>query len=333
MVGLNTAQIMDMARSMGANISDSQAGSILKSAWDQGQWGADAGKVKSLLSGYSSSSSSSSNYQPTNVNKDDIINDAIKRYQEANKPAVASLQAGIPETQAKYAQMGQQAQARIDPLKARYENLINEIKYTGQVQEQRQTKVTSAELAKRGLLPSSTLAQQEITDVLQPITQQTGYQVSNMGLQQEDAIRDIEDYIASLGPKETEELRLARNAIAQLQSGAANSGITTGVSMYQQAVADENARQAAAADASYKNALLASQNFQNQLAQRELEEYKIPSLTKSTSSGGMDISSLYNLFNPPASTPNKPKSKPNTKSSSTGTGSFTGIKSSKSSYA
>jgi len=246
---------------------------------------------------------------------DDIINRSIERYQEANKPAVQSLEAGIPETQAKYAQLTTQAEARKDPLIARYENLINEVKNYGQIQEQRQTKVTSAELAKRGLLPSSTLAQQEITDAVNPITSTTSNQVTGLGLERETAIKDLEDYIANLGPKETEELRLARNAIAQLQSGAANQGITMGVDLYKQSVAEQQAAQAAQEDARYKAALLASQNFQNSLAERELNEYKIPSLTKSSSSSsGLDLSALLNSFNILPSTSTKPTTKPKTTS-------------------
>lgn len=51
MAGLNTAQIIEKARGMGINLSDSDAQPILSKAWDQSQYGADAGKVDSLLQG------------------------------------------------------------------------------------------------------------------------------------------------------------------------------------------------------------------------------------------------------------------------------------------
>lgn len=60
MAGLNNAQIIDRARSMGVNISNTEADQILSQAWDQGQWGADPGKVDSLLRSYSGGSSGNS---------------------------------------------------------------------------------------------------------------------------------------------------------------------------------------------------------------------------------------------------------------------------------
>jgi len=63
MAGLNTAQIIDIAKSRGINISSGEAQSILDQAWDQSQYGADRGRVESLLgSAGNSSGSSSSSY-------------------------------------------------------------------------------------------------------------------------------------------------------------------------------------------------------------------------------------------------------------------------------
>lgn len=207
----------------GANVGDIREGY----RWDGVSWSKEGGG-----SSYSSGNSSG-------INMDDIINQSIKRYQEANQPAVQSLEAGIPETQTKYSQLRTQQQGRIDPLKERYTNLINEVKNYGLVKEQRQTQNTQAEMARRGILNSSGLAQQELTNALQPITSETSYKVQDLGYQQEDAIKEIENYIANLTPQETEELRLARNAIAQLQSGAANSGISTGIDVYKQKIAEQ----------------------------------------------------------------------------------------------
>ena len=41
---------MDKARNVGVSLSDSEAQQILSSAWDQSQYGADEGRVMSLLS-------------------------------------------------------------------------------------------------------------------------------------------------------------------------------------------------------------------------------------------------------------------------------------------
>lgn len=72
MAGLNTAQIKDRARSQGVNLSDSDAQSILEQAWDQTQYGADEGKVLSLLGGYGGGVSGT----PTSA--DDAASKAIK---------------------------------------------------------------------------------------------------------------------------------------------------------------------------------------------------------------------------------------------------------------
>lgn len=53
MAGLNTAQIIDRARAKGINLSNDQAQQILNQAWDQSQYGADSGKVDSLLGSFS----------------------------------------------------------------------------------------------------------------------------------------------------------------------------------------------------------------------------------------------------------------------------------------
>lgn len=48
-IGLNSAQIRDRAREMGINLSESEVQTVLREAWDQSQYGADAGAVASIL--------------------------------------------------------------------------------------------------------------------------------------------------------------------------------------------------------------------------------------------------------------------------------------------
>lgn len=82
MAGLNTAQIIDRARSIGRNISDAEAQAILKQAWDQSQYGADERKVMAILSGggdNQSSNGQSSNNQPQT--RDDYLRGLVDEYQ------------------------------------------------------------------------------------------------------------------------------------------------------------------------------------------------------------------------------------------------------------
>ena len=90
MAGLNTAQIIEQAKNMGISLSDSQAQPILSQAWDQNQYGADAGKVSSILGGMKpAASSTSSNSAPTYNPPDPAV--AKADYQAGIDTAVSGL--------------------------------------------------------------------------------------------------------------------------------------------------------------------------------------------------------------------------------------------------
>lgn len=195
------------------------------------------------LNNKSSTQSSTGSYGGStgSTNFEDIVKRSLALQQEANKPAIESQQAAIPEIQKSYAQTRTQLQAEVDPLKQRYQNLIDQITQSGKVQEQRQSVATSGELAKRGILSSSTLAQQELANALNPITSATTLQAKETGLQGEAAQRDLANQIANLTTGETEAIRNVRNAISTLQSGASSSAITNALSILQTNIAQANA--------------------------------------------------------------------------------------------
>jgi hypothetical protein len=56
------------------------------------------------------------------------IDRALQLQREAVKPAVASLEAGIPEVQQQYATQRSQLEAEKAPLQQRYDDLISQIK-------------------------------------------------------------------------------------------------------------------------------------------------------------------------------------------------------------
>lgn len=89
-----------------------------------------------------------------NLDYQKILRQQLSQQQNINKPAISSLEASRT------------------PLQQRYDNLITSIKGNQTTAENRQTVTTQNELGQRGLLPSSTLAQQELTNALNPITQQ-----------------------------------------------------------------------------------------------------------------------------------------------------------------
>ena len=184
--------------------------------------------------------------------QEDVIKRAIQMQQEANKPAVQSLEASIPEIQKNYQNQQQQLTTEKSSLKERYDNLLAGIKGNQTTAENRQTVTTRNELGRRGITGNSGLFEQTVTDAVNPITQQYTTLYKDTGLQGESAMRDLLNQITNLGSQQTEQERAVRNAVAQLQSGAASTGITQGLQQY-----STQQQQAAAQAASEQQAKLA----------------------------------------------------------------------------
>ena len=89
-------------------------------------WQASGGQGD-LPVGWSGGGGNSSNSTSTgNTDYASVAQQMTDLYTKANAPAVASLQAGIPETQAKYGQIKTQIEAEKAPLEQRYQNLLDE---------------------------------------------------------------------------------------------------------------------------------------------------------------------------------------------------------------
>lgn len=198
-----------------------------------------------------------------------IIQESIKRMQEANAPAIRSLQASIPETQAKYAQTRQQLQAQQPSLEQRYQNTLDSIKNQKTADVSAQTRITSNELGKRGLTGDSTLAQQEVQNAVQPINAQYTNLEQQTALSREDAIRSLQNQLANLTPQEVADTRSIQNAIAQLQSGAASQGVTQGLNLNAQNIAQQNADREFQAQQRIRDIQAAAQQQQNAIAQQQ----------------------------------------------------------------
>ena len=145
---------------------------------------------------------------------DDLIKSAqaLNQFQiQQNAPAIASQQASIA------------------PLQQRYNDLLAGIKQNQTVAENRQTLTTNNELGKRGITGSSGLAQQEITNAVNPITQQ----YTQMGAQTTDT--------------ENTDIANINNAIASLQAGNPASSISSasGLLQAQQSANEFNQQMAA----------------------------------------------------------------------------------------
>lgn len=205
-----------------------------------GQAEADYNAGKSPYASNPSTGSNSGNFQ-------DSVQQAIEMNRKANEPAIQSLQASLPEVTQRFEQQRQQTSAQIEPLKQRYDQLLADVKGQGQQQANKQTVITNNELGKRGIVGSSTLAQQEIQNATDPIYAQIASNTKNIGLEKEQGLQALQNILGGLTSQETDAQRAVTNAIAQLQSGAGQAGIQQGLSMYQQQQAQKLQEQQAAA--------------------------------------------------------------------------------------
>lgn len=247
-----------------------------------------------------------------------LIDRNTGRYMKAIDPAVKSYEASIPETQQIFQTERTRLSGESGRLQDRYKALIDDIKRNQGVAETRQTTATNAELARRGITNSSGVYGQEMTQSLNPITESYSSQLRQTGLDSEDAIAKIQGLIAGLSGQETQAVRDARNAIAQLQAGAGQSGIAQGFAQFQQNIQNALAQgqlsiQQANQALAEKQAELAKQQYsqitlpESQLSQRAAQIAIDKSLRPSGSSGS-NITSLQSLLGG-ATTP-KPTVKP-----------------------
>ena len=270
-----------------------------------------SGKYDRTVAGAGSQTSSQTS-QSSAGNFEDYLKRAQEAQKEAIQPAVQSLQAGIPTSQASTkAQIGQK-QAEIAPLKSRYDQLLADIKGQGQTMVEGQTRVTAGELGKRGIEGSSTLAGQEITSAIRPIQQQTQSLTQQTGLAQEADLRDIQNQIQNLGLGQQEREQAINQAIATLQSGGGQSAITNAMQLLsnaQQMQATQQTFEATQKQRDIENALAKIQsesgvkltnaqiqNIQSQIADRGTtggtgsagvsQYYTAPGVTNVTGSSG-----------------------------------------------
>lgn len=174
-----------------------------------------------------------------------IAREQMKLMQEANQPAIQSLQASIPETQQKYAAESAQLKAQQEPLDKRYQNLLSEVTRQQGIQTSAEQTATSREFGRRGISLQSGIFDQTLNERLKPISEWAGGQTTQIGLSREDALRQLQNLIQNTELSGMDAVRGIQNAIAQLQAGGAQSGITNALSIW-------------------------NANRQNELAQKEL---------------------------------------------------------------
>lgn len=254
--------------------------------------------------GSTQSSSGSTGSIGNTASWEDTVKKAIEMQKTANAPAVASMQAQIPEIASQYAAQKANVTAQQQTLSDRYKNLLDSLNTNKTADVNKQTLITSNELGKRGILPASTLAQQEVQNAVQPVTAQYNNLQTQTALDQTSGQQSLEALMNQLTSGQVADTRSVNNAIAQLQSGAASSGITTGSNLYGQ----NQATLAAQAAQLYKEQ---QDKIANDLAQQQINKLiELPSTggymynPKTggiTEIGGGNINNPSNYYNTPTS--------------------------------
>ncbi len=191
---------------------------------------------------------------------------------DSNQPAIQSLEASK------------------SPLQDRYKNLLDTIKGNQTVAENRQTVTTNNELGRRGISGDSGIAEQEITNAVNPITQAFTGQYKDASAQQGIDLSAIQ------------------NAIAQLQSGNPESSISSAIGVGGQ---EQQARQFAQSLAQQKaisDATIAQASKTSPITLGEGQTVYDPTTGKAvytapktykpeSSGGGIDLSGIIAALN------------------------------------
>lgn len=225
-----------------------------------------------------------------------IAREQLKLQQEANAPAIASLQSSIPEIQNKYSQLTSQLKSQQEPLEKRYQNLLSQITANQQRDEQRTSIAGSRELGRRGISSQSGFYDQYQNQQLSPITQFYTGQLATTGQNREDAIKALLDQIANVPIQETAEERAVKNAIAQLQAGGASSAIQNSLGIYQNQL---QAAQQAAQEARLQQAQNAELAYKSQTSPLELQLLQAQVKKATSPSAGTGYLTPSQQFNSP----------------------------------
>lgn len=262
-------------KAQGASVGDSRSHNGQDFSWNGVTWNPAGGQP---------------NATGAQGNQQSYIQSAIDQMKKVNEPIVKSYEESIPETQKKFS-------AQSDSIKSRYDNLIASIKGNQGVAETRQTTTTNNELGRRGITGSSGVAQQEMTNALNPITQQyTGFLKEANTAQGEETAANVAG--------ETDALRAIKNAIAQLQSGANSQGVSLGTDMF---TSDRNFGESQRVSQLQSELQKEQMRMQQEQAQKD-EAFRQQQLAESTrqfntqegrlgaSSNTGDLSSLFNVL-------------------------------------
>lgn len=152
---------------------------------------------------------------------------------EAVQPAVTSLEASVPEIRNRFTQAQTQVGNEKQPLKDRYDQLLNEIRGRETSQINDTTRVANREFARRGITADSTYAAEETLGRTAPIRSAAQSDILTTTFDREAKLRDIDNTISNLTTEMVTAERDVRNTIGKIQATAGTEAANRAVQMYQ----------------------------------------------------------------------------------------------------
>ncbi len=144
---------------------------------------------------------------------------------QANQPRISSLQAQIPEIRSRYEGEQQRVLTEKEPLKQRYQSIIDELKRRETIDVSAAQRRTAQEFGARGIPLSSTLHQDELIRAESPIRQAYGGQIKDVGFEQEASLRNLDTLASNLKTQGVDAELQIQDAISLLQAGNPESAI------------------------------------------------------------------------------------------------------------
>lgn len=143
-------------------------------------------------------------------------------YSQTANPANA-LRDAMAKAESAFNEQSNVLKQREQPMKDRYTNLINTLKGQQTVAEGRQSVATTNELGRRGISMDSGVAQQQLTDQLNPITQSYTGLIKDTGIQREMDLLSLAEQIAALTGQRSQVMGGLASQIGQSEENRLNS--------------------------------------------------------------------------------------------------------------
>lgn len=156
---------------------------------------------------------------------------SLAQQNQAIAPAVSSLKEGIPLVQQQFGLQGSYLQGQQEPLKARYDNLLNSILNQGSQMTNQATTNLATEYGKRGVPLQSGVFDQNLANIVNPIKQNVMGQYTTASLGRESDLAQLQNLIAKNPIEQAQAENQIRQAIATLEAGAGKDAITNALDM------------------------------------------------------------------------------------------------------